>query len=570
MIPIRKSYDVKDIPSVAVDTKQNDLVPRKKILYEDGDIPAVIEELTVTSNGDYTPEEGVDGFAPVHVNVSDIPAVIEELTVTSNGDYTPEEGVDGFAPVHVNVSPVVETLNVTANGRYTPDEGVDGFNVVNVNVDNVTSKILSQYDFSEAEYDLVRSINPNDVEPRSRARLDIGLYNATYDSTNGVVSWSNGYGCCYPFVQFEKYKDYKIIIEFGNIQRSDTNDREFLQLGASCRVGVGNTGIWRSNSSGTEVWTYLTLADNVANQKIEIKCTWGHGAGTNIPTSYWYIKFPNDVHGWRFLCNMEYNADTNLRIGRATSQSGCYPGEVKNIEVIESKWIISPAEETITDVAVANFDDAYLNSQLKECEVEIKAVQSGTGDPSPTNIRPITGFNEVDLYNSPTITPTDGTLYKIEIEDSGSPLTVYGGTLDVTNGVLTVDRAIVLGSSLTWTYESNTTPKVFRASLPEVPKISTECISSSFGTWTAGVSTMPDKYCGITGTQAYPYLRVRDDDYTDATTFGTSVASVQFVYNLVTPVTYQLAQTHIDTLFGENYITCSTGDILRLTYLKEV
>ncbi len=39
-------------------------------------------------------------------------AVIQELTVTANGDYTPGAGVDGYAPVHVNVD---QNLDIVAD-----------------------------------------------------------------------------------------------------------------------------------------------------------------------------------------------------------------------------------------------------------------------------------------------------------------------------------------------------------------------------------------------------------------------------------------------------------------------
>ena len=64
---------------------------------------ARIKPLTVTSNGIYNRGVGVDGFAPVEVNVPKKIPVIQSLTVISNGTYTAPDGVDGYSPVVVNV-----------------------------------------------------------------------------------------------------------------------------------------------------------------------------------------------------------------------------------------------------------------------------------------------------------------------------------------------------------------------------------------------------------------------------------------------------------------------------------
>ena len=66
--------------------------------------------------------------------------IVESLSVTSNGIYTPSTGVDGFDEVDVDVPsriPVFELLSATENGTYTPGEGVDGFNDVTIDVSTV-------------------------------------------------------------------------------------------------------------------------------------------------------------------------------------------------------------------------------------------------------------------------------------------------------------------------------------------------------------------------------------------------------------------------------------------------
>lgn len=68
----------------------------------------VLETLTVTANGTYTPEEGVDGFDEVEVNVpTPTPSLqSKSVTVTQNGtqNITPDSGYDGLSSVAVTTN----------------------------------------------------------------------------------------------------------------------------------------------------------------------------------------------------------------------------------------------------------------------------------------------------------------------------------------------------------------------------------------------------------------------------------------------------------------------------------
>lgn len=69
--------------------------------------PEQEKTVEITENGErtITPDEGYTLSKVItNVNVPDVPAVVEELNVTENGTYEPNNGVDGFSKVTVNVA----------------------------------------------------------------------------------------------------------------------------------------------------------------------------------------------------------------------------------------------------------------------------------------------------------------------------------------------------------------------------------------------------------------------------------------------------------------------------------
>ena len=334
--------------------------------------------------------------------------------------------------------------------------------------------------------------------------------------------------------------------------------------------------------------------------------------------------------------------------------------------------------------SVISIDDGKLNEPLKACTVDINPVQSGSGTPSPSNIRPISGWTEANItvagknlfnkngsfvnaycdyskkliannnrrsvilpvksgesykiitggtsqgmsryaftktypeinvdfpnsvreyvdgqvitvpadYNYIVITlyaydsavdtfetvvnafavnypSTDtsyhaynGTTYNIDLDG-----TRYGGTLDVTSGVLTVNKVMVDLGTLTWgKYQDDK----FYATISnlKIPITTTDrnkgMICSQY---------KPSETLTVSEIQDQSFLKfnrsenfwIRDSNYNDATAFGTAMSGVLLVYELATPFTIQLTPAQITTLYGNNVIWADSGN-MAITYVRD-
>ena len=152
----------------------------------------------------------------------------------------------------------------------------------------------------------------------------------------------------------------------------------------------------------------------------------------------------------------------------------------------------------------------------------------------------------------------NGVEYTIELGD-----TVYGGTLEVTTGVLTVDKGFTTVSAQTWTYDSTYTRFSTRITdlKTGLPTRGVTLLSSAFVTIDdgRGISAVPDN--AIYGAGASNYVYIKTSLYTSASDFVNALGDAQIVYPLATPTTVQLTPQQVSLLQGSNYINASTGDV---------
>ena len=150
--------------------------------------------------------------------------------------------------------------------------------------------------------------------------------------------------------------------------------------------------------------------------------------------------------------------------------------------------------------------------------------------------------------------------------------TVYGGTLDMVSGVLTVTHAIVDLSSLSWTYDGSV-PRFYSYGIQNTVKAPSLNSEIADIICTQYISTSLDGdvslYGGLNGSVAVStgkVIFIRDEAYTSASTFKDAMEGVMLCYALATPVEYQLTAQQIKTLVGTNNVWASSGDIVNITF----
>lgn len=184
----------------------------------------------------------------------------------------------------------------------------------------------------------------------------------------------------------------------------------------------------------------------------------------------------------------------------------------------------------------------------------------------------------IQLERGSTVTDFEyynGTTYAIAFP--GTAGTVYGGTLNVITGVLTVNRVNIVftgAQSEDWgTYRSDGTSSLNSFRL----KLSTETVLEAWGSGTAN-----NAICNMAtanGTAVYNHsaisFAIDSSQYayiclpvTSVETLKTYLSqnNLQMCATLATPVTYTLTAAQVTTLLGTNNVWADCGNITKLDY----
>lgn len=171
-----------------------------------------------------------------------------------------------------------------------------------------------------------------------------------------------------------------------------------------------------------------------------------------------------------------------------------------------------------------------------------------------SNICPISGWSEVNVWVKPTYDPTANPTVTLQLGQ-----TVYGGTLDVVGGVLTQRMYYYKPQSMDdiVLYSDDTTHKLYRTasfqplSLNNYGGSNPKCsFTDNFGN-APSHGTVPIVQFPNSSSQGNIYFRITAD---------MNPLDCEFVYELAEPITYHLTPTEVRTLLGQNNVWADTGD----------
>lgn len=132
-----------------------------------------------------------------------------------------------------------------------------------------------------------------------------------------------------------------------------------------------------------------------------------------------------------------------LHVDDALDEDSTNP--VQNRAIVEALREMLPTDTA--SGAIASFSDGADNVPVKSLSVSIEPVQAGSGDPSPDNVRPITGWTEAN------VTRTGKNLLENELTTStvnGTSFTVNADGSITVSGTPTAQTRVAIKRGLAW------------------------------------------------------------------------------------------------------------------------
>lgn len=169
---------------------------------------------------------------------------------------------------------------------------------------------------------------------------------------------------------------------------------------------------------------------------------------------------------------------------------------------------------------------------------------------------------QLELGSTPTpYTPYTGTTATIQLGQ-----TVYGGTLDVKNGVLTVDRAMVMfdgSNDEAWHDYSNYNGYYIQLNAMKSGNRQDGWSNMLKDSKTSAQGQIGAMWLGVNNSKNFFVIGVHDTMGATLSVFRSYLSEhpLELVYPLATPITIPLTPQEISTLAGQNVVWADCGDV---------
>ena len=219
--------------------------------------------------------------------------------------------------------------------------------------------------------------------------------------------------------------------------------------------------------------------------------------------------------------------------------------ETEDIQKCRKKIILNqPQLKTISDKVVSFNTDMV--APMKNCKIYFKPIQLGTGDASITNFRDIKGWTGIDAY-------VNGD--KINVDWTSDVGTVYGGYLNLVNGILAVTNQINIIDNSKIVRDTATRYHITKSNIGNIDSLAFARMNkfrhhlTSDG-WNASGTFFLDS--NNLQMNAYQEFDTKAD-------FIEAYGELKLCYTLAEPIYYQLTPQQLLTFKGENNIWSETN-----------
>lgn len=309
----------------------------------------------------------------------------------------------------------------------------------------------------------------------------------------------------------------------------------------------------------------VTVLSGVVSSAVTI--TSGDGSATITEN---YYNRDNNKFGWAF--NVESNQTYTVSGKFTSSNHAIIKIYATDGSVVYEDIVLSSATTFSfsfnSDTNTTLYFYATISSwgqTITLNNLQIEKGSSATTYSPYSNICPISGRTEVVTSVSPTTSALDATTYTTDLGR-----TVYGGTLDVVSGVLTVDRGIItFDGTETWYGIATSEADRNRALLTGLDTATGSYnwnLIGNYITSTGGAGSYPQLWKANINPQGHLLVGI-PKSITTVAEWQAYLAQnpLQLCYELATPQTIQLTPQEVALLKGTNNLWCDSGEI-QVTY----